>query len=226
MKLRYNMDEVSPWSRLGFGKFQSQESEEVLRLRDQVMEMSKVIADLTLRMEKLEREKEGPIDSVFSVVDYRDIYGEDFEHEKIEFDKSDVRVVKSGFTAPPPEKVEESLTSDVVEEEPVGNDSDDGIEEVPVEKEFDDDASIVDKATFLVGKIKEYIEETGAVLNNQVSRKVYPDFKTSKKVKDEMKSIISKGEDVCGFKSHKLDNFRTLYYIGDDPDEEYEKAFG
>ena len=69
MKLRYNMDEVSPWSRLGFGKFQNQESEEVLRLRDQVMEMSKVIADLTLRMEKLEREKEGPIDSVFSVVD-------------------------------------------------------------------------------------------------------------------------------------------------------------
>ena len=225
MKLPLCMEEVSPWSRLGFSKFQSQPNEEVLRLRDQVMELSKVIGDLTLRIEKLERENEGPAESVFSVVDHKDIYGEDFEHEDVEFDKSDITVVKSGFTAPPPKEIEEVEESDPEAEEPIGNDV---AEENIVQKEFDDDASIIDRAALLVEMVKEYIEENGAVLNNQLSRKVYPDidFEVNKKVKDAMKEIIAGGEEVCGFKAHKKDNFRILYYIGDDADEEYEKAFG
>lgn len=219
------MEEVSPWSRLGFSKFQSQPNEEVLRLRDQVMELSKVIGDLTLRLERLEREKEGPVESVFSVVDHKDIYGEDFEHEDVEFDKSDITVVKSGFTAPAPEEVQEVPEPTENEDEPIGND--DGESEV-VEKEFGDDASVVDRAAYLVEMVKEFILENGAVLNNQLSRKVYPniDFEVDKKVKAAMRDIIAEGEEACGFKAHKKDNFRTLYYIGDDPDEEYEKAFG
>jgi len=227
-KLSIHMEDVSPWSRLGFAKFQNNDSEEVLRLRDQVMEMSKVIADLSLRIEKLEREKEGPIDSVFSVLDHRDVYGEDFAFEEIILDKSDVKVVKSGFTAPPPEEIVEVENLAENEVEPIGGSENMSSDETVVQKEFDDDASITDKATYLVELTKKYILDNGAILNNQLSRKVYSevDFEVTPKIKKAVKELIKEGEETCGFKSHKVDNFRVLYYLGDDPDEEYEKAFG
>ena len=77
------MEEVSPWSRLGFGTTRNvEENKELLLLRDQVIELSKQLADLTLRLERIERvnaSEEKPIENVFAVADYSDFFGEETE---------------------------------------------------------------------------------------------------------------------------------------------------
>jgi hypothetical protein len=222
------MEVDSPWSRLGFGnKGKSAEAEEILLLRDQVMELSKLVANLTIRIEKVERVEEGPIDNVFGVADYSDFFGEEPEDsnedsEVIEPDSSEetneIVRVKSGFTAPPPEEVEESATEEV---EPIGSSDDTDSEEDPIEKEFveKEEQEITDG---VVEMVEQYIDNNNAILNNQLKKKVYSDIPVNDKIKKSIKEALANHPRI---KSHKLDNFRTLYYKGESPDEEYAKAF-
>ena len=222
------MEVDSPWSRLGFGnKGKSDEAEEILLLRDQVMELSKLVADLTIRIEKVERVEEGPIDNVFGVADYSDFYGEEPEDsnedsEVIEPESSketdEIIRVKSGFTAPVPEEVEESAVEEV---EPIGRSEDIDSEEGPIQKEFveKEEQEITDG---VVEMVEQYIDNNNAILNNQLKKKIYSDIPINDKIKKAIKEALANHPRI---KSHKLDKFRTLYYKGESPDEEYAKAF-
>ena len=126
-----------------------------------------------------------------------------------------------GFIAPDPE-------SDVLEtEEPTGLPSLNNSEEVPLQKNFCwweelDDAAI---AVELVSMIDKYIDEFGAVLNNQVGRRVYPeDLELTKSIKDEIKNLLA--NDNCPVSSYRVDKFRVLYHKGEDGDEEYRRRYG
>ena len=72
----------------------------------------------------------------------------------------------------------------------------------------------------------DYITEHGAILNNQVKKRVYTPVELNVSAKDKklLKELI--GEGHTKFKANKMDSFRTLYYIGDDYAEEYEKSYG
>ena len=235
------MEVDSPWSRLGFGnREKSKEAEEILLLRDQVMELSKLVADLTLRIERVERVEEGPIDNVFGVADYSDFFGEEPEEsnedpEVIEPDSSEetdeIIRVKSGFTAPAPKDVEESATEGV---EPIGDSEDTDSEEPPIQKEFD--GEVLDEEALsefvereeeeitqgVVEMVEQYIDNKSAILNNQLKKKIYSDIPVTDKIKKDIKERLANHPRI---KSHKLDKFRTLYYKGESPDEEYAKAF-
>ena len=222
------MEAGSPWSRLGFGNLdKSEEAEEILLLRDQVMELSKLVANLTLRLEKVERVEEGPIENVFGVADYSDFFGEepkDSDEEPIVIDPDasektdDIIRVKSGFTAPPPKEVEESATEEV---EPIGSSEDTDSEEAPIQKEFDEkeEEEIV---SGICDMVEQYIDNNNAILNNQLKKKIYSEIPVNDKIKKGIKGALA---DHPRIKSHKLDKFRTLYYKGESPDEEYAKAF-
>lgn len=222
------MEAGSPWSRLGFGNLdKSKEAEEILLLRDQVMELSKLVANLTLRLEKVERVEEGPIENVFGVADYSDFFGEepevsDEEPIVIEPDGSEetdpIIRVKSGFTAPPPKEVEESATEEV---EPIGGSEDTDSEEDPIQKEFDEkeEEEIV---SGICDMVEQYIDNNNAILNNQLKKKIYSEIPVNDKIKKGIKEALANHPRI---KSHKLDKFRTLYYKGESPDEEYAKAF-
>ena len=103
------MAESSPWSRLGFSTTNSEkENKEILILRDQVMELSKQVAELSIRLERVERVEEGPVENVFAVADYKDFFGEEEisnDSDEEEAKDSDIIRVKSGFTAPAPQKL-------------------------------------------------------------------------------------------------------------------------
>ena len=235
------MEVDSPWSRLGFGnREKSKEAEEILLLRDQVMELSKLVADLTLRIERVERVEEGPIDNVFGVADYSDFFGEEPEEsnedpEVTEPDSSEetgeIIRVKSGFTAPAPKEVEESTTEGV---EPIGDSEDTDSEEPPIQKEFD--GEVLDEEALsefvereeeeitqgVIEMVEQYIDNKSAILNNQLKKKIYSDIPVTDKIKKDIKERLANHPRI---KSHKLDKFRTLYYKGESPDEEYAKAF-
>lgn len=223
------MEEVSPWSRLGFGTTRNvEENRELLLLRDQVIELSKQLADLTLRLERVERvgaSEEKPIDNVFAVADYSDFFGEEPEEsnegsEVIEPDVDDgITRVKSGFTAPPPEEVEEVEVEDI---EPVGPSEDIDSEEALIQKEFDE----TEEEEIIAGiceMVEQYIEKNHGILNNQLKKKIYSDLPVNDKIKKGIKEALANHPKI---KAHKLDKFRTLYHMGEDADEEYAKAFG
>jgi len=219
------MEEVSPWSRLGFGVSRNvEENKELLLLRDQVIELSKQLADLTLRLDRMERvnaSEEKPIENVFAVADYSDFFGEETEDPTVvEEDVDDgITRVKTGFVAPPPKEVEEVAVEDI---EPVGQSGDIDSEEPPIQKEFDEkeeeeiDAGICDM-------VEQYIEKNHGILNNQLKKKIYSDIPVNDKIKKGVKEALA---DHPRIKAHKLDKFRTLYHMGEDADEEYAKAFG
>tara|TARA_B100000963_G_scaffold362053_2_gene402778 strand:+ start:10295 stop:11002 length:708 start_codon:yes stop_codon:yes gene_type:complete len=234
------MEEVSPWSRLGFGVTKKpQDSEEILLLRDQVIELSKQVASMALRLERIEsgsrRDDDRVIDNVFAVADYKDFFGEEVDEEeasdvKSEEDSEIIRV-KSGFTAPPPKEVEKSEDEEV---EPIGSSDDIDSEEDPIEKEFDgevlDDEALskfVEReekeiTEGVVEMVEQYIASNHAILNNQLKKKIYSDIPINDKIKKGIKEALANHPRI---KAHKLDKFRTLYHMGEDADEEYAKAF-
>ena len=234
------MEGESPWSRLGFGGMsKSKEAEEILLLRDQVMELSKMIASLTLRIEKVERVEEGPIDNVFGVADYSDFFGEPEESNEepieVEPDSNPVRKIKSGFTVPPPEENEEVEESADEEVEPIGGSEDANSEESLIQKEFD--GEVLDEEALsafvereekeitegVVEMVEQYIEKNHGILNNQLKKKIYSDIPVNDKIKKAIKESLANHPRI---KAYKVDNFRTLYHMGEDGDEEYAKAFG
>tara|TARA_B100000287_G_scaffold6882_3_gene6686 strand:+ start:1994 stop:2656 length:663 start_codon:yes stop_codon:yes gene_type:complete len=219
------MEEVSPWSRLGFGTTRNvEENKELLLLRDQVIELSKQLADLTLRLERMERvnaSEEKPIENVFAVADYSDFFGEETEDSPVVEDDADDEIVrvKTGFVAPPPEEVEEVEAEDI---EPVGQSGDIDSEESPIQKEFDEK----EEEEIIAGicdMVEQYIEKNHGILNNQLKKKIYSDIPVNDKIKKGIKEALA---DHPRIKAHKLDKFRTLYHMGEDADEEYAKAFG
>ena len=231
------MEEVSPWSRLGFGTARNvEENKELLLLRDQVIELSKQLADLTLRLERIERvnaSEEKPIENVFAVADYSDFFGEETEDAPVvENDVDDgITRVKSGFVAPPPKEVEEVADEDI---EPVGQSGDINSEESPIQKEFD--GEVLDEEALsqfvereekeitqgVVEMVEQYIEKNHGILNNQLKKKIYSDIPVNDKIKKGIKEALANHPRI---KAHKLDKFRTLYHMGEDADEEYAKAF-
>jgi hypothetical protein len=219
------MEEVSPWSRLGFGVSRNvEENKELLLLRDQVIELSKQLADLTLRLDRMERvnaSEEKPIENVFAVADYSDFFGEETEDPTVvEEDVDDgITRVKTGFVAPPPKEVEEVAVEDI---EPVGQSGDIDSEEPPIQKEFDEkeEEEIV---AGICDMVEQYIEKNHGILNNQLKKKIYSDIPVNDKIKKGVKEALA---DHPRIKAHKLDKFRTLYHMGEDADEEYAKAFG
>ena len=219
------MEEVSPWSRLGFGTTRNvEENKELLLLRDQVIELSKQLADLTLRLERIERvnaSEEKPIENVFAVADYSDFFGEETEDAPVIEDDVDdgITRVKTGFVAPPPKEVEEVAVEDI---EPVGQSGDIDSEEPPIQKEFDEK----EEEEIIAGicdMVEQYIEKNHGILNNQLKKKIYSDIPVNDKIKKGIKEALA---DHPRIKAHKLDKFRTLYHMGEDADEEYAKAFG
>ena len=219
------MEEVSPWSRLGFGTARNvEENKELLLLRDQVIELSKQLADLTLRLERIERvnaSEEKPIENVFAVADYSDFFGEESEDAPVVQNDVDdgITRVKSGFVAPPPKEVEEVADEDI---EPVGQSGDIDSEESPIQKEFDEK----EEEEIIAGicdMVEQYIEKNYGILNNQLKKKIYSDIPVNDKIKKGIKEALA---DHPRIKAHKLDKFRTLYHMGEDADEEYAKAFG
>ena len=74
--------------------------------------------------------------------------------------------------------------------------------------------------------LAEYINENGAYPKQPSQEAVYtrPEVNPSKGDKAKLKELIEGGH--TKFKANKMDNFRTLYYIGDDYAEEYEKSYG
>ena len=226
----------SPWSRLGFGGVsKNEQAEEILLLRDQVMELSKMVASLTLRLEKVERVEDGPIDNVFGVADYSDFFGEpeDSNEEPIviepdeESDLEPIRKIKSGFVVEPLEEVEESAP---IEVEPIGDSEDIDSEEDPIQKEFVNE-ELLDEfvereekeiTEGIVEMIEQYIEKNYGILNNQLKKKIYSDLPVNDKIKKAIKETLA---DHPRIKAYKVDNFRTLYHMGEDGDEEYAKAF-
>lgn len=226
------MEDVSPWSRLGFFGTKKDESkdEELLLLRDQVIELSKQVANLALRIERMEilpKKDDEPIDNVFAVADYSDFFGEEIEvqedkplEDESERDEvSDVIRVKSGFTAPPPKEVELPAPEDI---EPVGPSGDIDSEEPPIQKEFDgkEEEEVI---AGICDMVELYIEKNHGILNNQLKKKIYSDIPVNDKIKKGVKEALANHPRI---KAHKLDKFRTLYHMGEDADEEYAKAFG
>ena len=234
------MEEVSPWARLGFGSVSKDEhAEEILLLRDQVMELSKLVAGLALRLEKVERVEDGPIDNVFGVADYSDFFGEepkDSDEEPVVIDpeiseETDTVIrVKSGFTAPAPKQIEEVEESAPDEVKPIGDSEDTDSEEDPIEKEFVNEellTEFVEKeekeiVEGVVEMVEQYVDKNYGILNNQLSRKIYSDIPVNDKIKKGIKEALANHPRI---KAHKVDKFRTLYHKGEDGDEEYAKAF-
>ena len=70
--------------------------------------------------------------------------------------------------------------------------------------------------------VEQYIDNNNAILNNQLKKKIYSEIPVNDKIKKGIKEALANHPRI---KSHKLDKFRTLYYKGESPDEEYAKAF-
>tara|TARA_Y100000287_G_C14193143_1_gene341308 strand:+ start:631 stop:1233 length:603 start_codon:yes stop_codon:yes gene_type:complete len=199
------------------------------------MELSKQVAELSIRLERVERVEEGPVENVFAVADYKDFFGKEEitnDSDEEEAKDSDIIRVKSGFTAPAPTEVEESVQEDV---EPLGKSEDVDSEVDPIEKEFD--GEVLDEEALsefaereeqeiiegIVEMVEKYIDDNHAILNNQLKKKIYSDvIPVNDKIKKGIKEALANHPRI---KAHKLDKFRTLYYKGESPDEEYARAF-
>lgn len=227
------MSEVSPWARLGGVTPEVEEApepvidEEMLRLRDQVIELNRMVVRLEERVRLLEAGAIEPVENAFTIVSREELGIEtpELTEEQIakalEDDK--VVVIESGFTVPSTEELEEKRKGVTAEEEPAGTAPTELSDEVVEEKEF---GGVYATAYLMADLVADHIRNHGAILNNQVKKRVYTpnNVEVNSKDKQYLKKLIEAGE--TPFKAAKRDNFRTLYYIGDDPDEEYEKAFG
>ena len=108
-------------------------------------------------------------------------------------------------------------------DEPIGTLPDETSEEVVEQKEFGEGYDI---AFIMADLLYDYIEQNGAILNNQAKKRVYTPVEVNPSASDKrkLKELIEDGH--TKFSANKMDNFRTLYYIGDDYAEEYEKSYG
>lgn len=221
------MSEGSPWSRLG--NIPSVEKEEVevpsndiLIIKDQISEISKMLMSLVSRVEELEQSNLPAIDNLLEIATPEELGMVPEEPEEPEYDP-EVVVVKSGFSAPPPNEMKEIRESQKLDVEPVGTPPSDTVQETVEQKEFGEEYEI---AFIMADLLAEYINENGAILNNQAKKRVYTpaEVNPSKGDKTKLKELIEGGH--TKFKANKMDNFRTLYYIGDDYAEEYEKSYG
>ena len=222
------MSEGNPWARLGNiptyeKKEDSVPSNDILVIKDQIAEMSKLLMGLIGRVEAIERDTLGPIDNLLEIASPEDlgILTRD-SAETVEI-TPDVVVVKSGFSAPPPDEMEQIRESQKLDSEPIGTAPDETSDEVVEQKEFGED---YDVAFIMADLLYDYIEQNGAILNNQAKKRVYTPVEVNPSASDKrkLKELIEEGH--TKFKANKMDNFRTLYYIGDDYAEEYEKSYG
>ena len=222
------MSEGNPWARLGNiptyeKKEDSVPSNDILVIKDQIAEMSKLLMGLIGRVEAIERDTLGPIDNLLEIASPEDlgIMTRD-SAETVEI-TPDVVVVKSGFSAPPPDEMEQIRESQKLDSEPIGTVPDETSDEVVEQKEFGED---YDVAFIMADLLYDYIEQNGAILNNQAKKRVYTPVEVNPSASDKrkLKELIEEGH--TKFKANKMDNFRTLYYIGDDYAEEYEKSYG
>ena len=118
------------------------------------------------------------------------------------------------------EEIREAAKNEV---EPVGTPPDETSDEEVKQKEFGEE---YETALVMADLVADYVAENGAILNNQVKKKIYEPagLEVSAKDKQLLKELIEEGH--AKFNANKMDNFRTLYYIGEDFDEEYEKSYG
>lgn len=222
------MSEGNPWARLGNiptyeKKEDSVPSNEILIIKDQITEMSKLLMGLISRVEAIERDAMGPIDNLLEIASPEDLgilTRDSAEPVKI---TPDVVVVKSGFSAPPPDEMEQIRESQKTNEESIDTLPDEPTEEVLEQKEF---GKGYDIAFIMADLVYDYIEQNGAILNNQAKKRIYTPVEVNPSASDKrkLKELIEGGH--TKFKANKMDNFRTLYYIGDDYAEEYEKSYG
>ena len=221
------MSEGSPWSRLGNIPALGNEeievpSNDILIIKDQISEISKLLMSLVSRVEELEQNNLPAIDNLLEIATPEELGMVPEEPVEPEFDP-EVVVVKSGFSAPPPNEMKEIRESQKLTVEPVGTPPSDTVQETVEQKEFGEEYEI---AFIMADLLAEYINENGAILNNQAKKRVYTpaEVNPSKRDKTKLKELIEGGH--TKFKANKMDNFRTLYYIGDDYAEEYEKSYG
>lgn len=226
------MSDVNPWARLGSRPIHESEptvvpSNDVIMLRDQVMQLSKMVMLLGGRIDELEKGALEPIDNAFTIMSREELGLEAPWEKPLEGDEPvvspDTIVIKSGFTAPVP--VESDSNEEPVEsnEEPVGTTPDEPSQPVVSKKEFGPKYEV---AYIMADLLTDYIMRHGAVLNNQVKKRVYApvELNVSASDKKRLKELIDEGQ--TEFKANKMDNFRTLYYIGENYEEEYSKSYG
>ena len=221
------MSEGSPWSRLGnipaLGNEETEvPSNDILIIKDQISEISKLLMSLVSRIEELEQNNLPAIDNLLEIATPEELGMVPSEPVEPEFDP-EVVVVKSGFSAPPPNEMKEIRESQKLEVEPVGTPPSDTAQETIEQKEFGEEYEI---AFIMADLLTDYIKENGAILNNQAKKRVYTpaELNPGKGDKAKLKELIEGGH--TKFKANKMDNFRTLYYIGEDYAEEYEKSYG
>ena len=221
------MSEGSPWSRLGnIPSIEKEEvevpSNDILIIKDQISEISKMLMSLVSRVEELEELSKPPIDNLLEIMSAQELGMEPSEPEEVEIGP-EVVVIKSGFTAPPPAEMAEIREAAKNEVEPVGTPPDETSDEEVKQKEFGEE---YETALVMADLVADYVAENGAILNNQVKKKIYEPagLEVSAKDKRFLKELIEEGH--AKFNANKMDNFRTLYYIGEDFDEEYEKSYG
>lgn len=227
-----NMSDVNPWARLGSRPVHEEEltlvpSNDVILLRDQFLQLSKIVMLLSSRVDELEKGALEPIDNAFAIMSREELGLVDPWEKPLDGEElavsPDTVIIKSGFTAPVPVEKDSNEESGVSKGEPVGSTLDDLSEAVVGKKEF---GPGYDVAFIMVDLLTDYIGEHGAVLNNQVKKRVYSpvELNVSAGDKKKLKELIDEGH--TRFKATKMDNFRTLYYIGEDHEEEYSKSYG
>jgi len=221
------MSEGSPWSRLGVVPSEEKEeasvpSNDILIIKDQIAELSKLVMSLISRVEELESGSKEAIDNLLEIVTPEELGLAPLDPVEPVEDDPEVVVVKSGFTAPPPDEMDEIRKLAKSDVEPDGHPTEPA-EEVVEEKKFGEEYAT---ALIMADLLAEYISEEGAILNNQVKKRVYgpAELEVTPKDKKLLKTLIEEGH--TKFKANKMDNFRTLYYTGDDYAEEYEKSYG
>jgi len=228
------MSEVSPWSRLGIidriDEGMKEEpieavvvpSNDILIVKDQITELSRLLMSLVERVSELEEVSKPPIDNLLEIVSPEELGLIPLVADEVKEDPS-VIVVKSGFTAPPLSEMKEIRKAADAVVEPSGDTPDDTSEPVVEQKEFGEEYGV---ALIMADLLIDYIGEHGAILNNQVKKRVYTPVELDVGAKDKklLKELIEEGH--TKFKANKMDSFRTLYYIGDDYAEEYEKSYG
>tara|TARA_B100000575_G_scaffold293886_1_gene306876 strand:- start:8099 stop:8776 length:678 start_codon:yes stop_codon:yes gene_type:complete len=221
------MSEGSPWSRLGNIPTLGNEeievpSNDILIIKDQISEISKLLMSLVSRIEELEQNNLPAIDNLLEIATPEELGMVPSEPVEPEFDP-EVVVVKSGFSAPPPNEMKEIRETQKAEVEPVGTPPSDTAQETIEQKEFGEEYEI---AFIMADLLTDHIKENGAILNNQAKKRVYTpaELNPGKSDKAKLKELIEGGH--TKFKANKMDNFRTLYYIGEDYAEEYEKSYG
>jgi hypothetical protein len=220
------MSEVSPWSRLGIIERIEEEavvpSNDILVIKDQITELSRLLMSLVERVNSLEMESKPPIDNLLEIISPEELGLVPITVDEVEEDPT-VVVVKSGFAAPNPDELLQIREAALKAVEPSGDAPDETSEPVVEQKEFGEEYGV---ALIMADLLIDYIKEHGAILNNQVKKRVYAPVELNVGAKDKklLKELIEEGH--TKFKANKMDSFRTLYYIGEDYAEEYEKSYG